>query len=243
MPKVKRKAMAKSRPPAKSKSKPRTKANPTAKAKAAADRSAESEPVFFCDPITSSEEGFLSPWWRYRFEVKGVTYKKAGQYIMAEKARAFGDKKTLQKILEAETTEDLKSLGDNINGVEQKSWRRRASRIARNANVYKFTSDDTESRDLLRRLKNLGDRELVFADPSDATLGIGFSVAEAKEVDKVQWGANVFGKSLDTVRNLVKVTGKTANATKTRKRAQAASDHRPSDTSIFDQGGRLSVNW
>lgn len=92
MPKVKRKAVTKSKTPAKSKSNPRTKANPTAKAKATADINVESEPVFFRDPETSSEGGFLSPWWRSRFEVKGVVYMKAGQYIMAEKARAFGDK-------------------------------------------------------------------------------------------------------------------------------------------------------
>lgn len=112
-----------------------------------------------------------------------------------------------------------------------------ASRIARKANIHKFTSDDTESRDLLRRLKNLGDQELVFADPSDAILGIGFSAAEAKAADRVQWGANAFGKSLDAVRNLVEVTGKTANATKKRKRTQAAAPHGPSDTSMFDIGG------
>jgi predicted NAD-dependent protein-ADP-ribosyltransferase YbiA (DUF1768 family) len=92
MPKVKRKAVAKSIPTANLRSNPRTKANPTSKAKTVAEKTAPAEPIFFCDPDTSSAEGFLSPWWRSNFEVKGVVYKKAGQYIMAEKARAFGDK-------------------------------------------------------------------------------------------------------------------------------------------------------
>ncbi|KAF2026062.1 DUF1768-domain-containing protein, partial [Setomelanomma holmii] len=172
------------------------------------------KPVFFCDPDTSDEGGFLSPWWRSQFVVKGVVYKKAGHYIMAEKARAFGDKKALQRILEAETTEELKTLGDTVDGVEEKSWRRRVTRIAKTANLHKFTSDDTESRDLLRRLKKLGNRELVFADPSDAILGIGFNAAEAEEVGREQWGANVFGKSLDAIREQTKAKGKRANATK-----------------------------
>lgn len=97
MPKIKRKVMAKSKPLAKSKSKPRTKANPPAKAKAAAKRTTKSEPVFFYDAETSSEGAFLSPWWRSCLEVKGVEYQSAGQYIMAEKARAFGDKVSIHE--------------------------------------------------------------------------------------------------------------------------------------------------
>jgi predicted NAD-dependent protein-ADP-ribosyltransferase YbiA (DUF1768 family) len=97
MPKIKRKAVAKSIPTANPRLSPRTKANPTSKAETVAYKTVVSEPIFFCDPDTLSEEGFLSPWWRSNFEVKGVVYKKAGQYIMAEKARAFGDKVNAQE--------------------------------------------------------------------------------------------------------------------------------------------------
>ena len=114
------------------------------------------------------------------------------------------------------------------------------TRIAKNANIAKFTADDTESRDLLRQLKNLKKRELVFADPSDAVLGIGFGVDEAEEVDRDQWGANVFGKSFEAVRDIVGATSKTATATKKRKKTQP---YDPFDTSIFDEGGRMSIHW
>ena len=117
------------------------------------------------------------------------------------------------------------------------------TRITKTANIHKFTSDDTESRDLLRRLKKLGNRELVFADPSDAVLGIGFNAAQAEEVDREQWGANVFGKSLDAVREQVKAKGKKANATKKPMSTQAAPGYGDLDTSIFDVGGRMSINW
>jgi predicted NAD-dependent protein-ADP-ribosyltransferase YbiA (DUF1768 family) len=83
MPKVKRKVVAATNTPAKPKSKK--------KAKASAARIARSKPVFFCDPDLSDEGHFLSPWWSSQFEVKEVVYRSAGQYIMAEKARAFGD--------------------------------------------------------------------------------------------------------------------------------------------------------
>lgn len=89
MPKVTRKSVAKSKAPAKSKPNSGTQAKQASRAKAAAERNA---PVFFHDVEDSGEWGFLSPWSRCEFEVKDVVYQSAGQYIMAEKARAFGDK-------------------------------------------------------------------------------------------------------------------------------------------------------
>lgn len=75
-------------------------------------------------------------------------------------------------------------------------------RIAKKGNIIKFTSGDPYgSKDFLRRLKNLGTRELIFADPSDRILGIGFSVVEAEKVDRGQWGANIFGRSIEAVRD------------------------------------------
>jgi hypothetical protein len=111
---------------------------------------------------------------------------------------------------------------DNRSGV---------TRIAKNANLHKFLSDDAESRDRLRQLKNHGERELIFADASDAILGIGLSAAESTEAERAEWGANIFGKSFDAVR-----------ATKAWEE-QGASAKRMRDLSIFDIGGALSVNW
>ena len=98
MPKAQRKVVAKSKSPAKTESKPR---NPPAKAKAATVRTAKSKskPVFFCEPDTSTEGDFLSPWWPSDFQVKDVVYVNAGQYILAEKARVFGDKVSIHKIM------------------------------------------------------------------------------------------------------------------------------------------------
>lgn len=114
------------------------------------------------------------------------------------------------------------------------------TRIAKIANVSKFTSDDAESRALLHQFKKLKNRELVFADPSDAVLGIGLSIDEAKEMNREQWGANVFGKSFDAVRDYVMETSKPANTTKKRKKAKP---YQPFDTSVFDVGGKASIWW
>ncbi|KAK7189063.1 hypothetical protein DPSP01_010352 [Paraphaeosphaeria sporulosa] len=229
MPKAKRKTVArskastKSEAPTKSKNPTNSRAVPHIKSPSQSDR------VYFHEP--SEEHGFLSPWYTSHFTIKSEDYESAGQYILAEKARVFGDKKARQRILEEHDVEVLMTLGENIKGFDEKSWRRRVSRIAKTANMHKFLSDDAESRYLLRQLKKLATRELVFADPADSDLGIGFSAAEATEVGHAQWGANVFGKAIDEVRK-----------TKAWK-DQKASEQRVFDTSIFDVGGRLSVYW
>ena len=62
----------------------------------------------------------------------------------------------------------------------------------------------TESEELLNRLTKLGERELVFADPSDSYFGIGFDASEAMRVEREKWGFNVTGQSLKAVVEHVK---------------------------------------
>lgn len=107
-----------------------------------------------------------------------------------------------------------------------------ALKIAKIANEAKFMSDNAESRSLLKQLNDLKNRELVYADPLDAVLGIGYSSEEAEEVGREQWGMNVFGRSLDATRASVKAAGKTTNP-----------GYRAFDLSVFDIGGSYSVNW
>lgn len=62
----------------------------------------------------------------------------------------------------------------------------------------------TESEELLNRLIKIGERELVFADPSDSYFGIGFDATEAVRVDREKWGFNVIGLSFKEVMRHVK---------------------------------------
>ena len=43
--------------------------------------------------------GAFSQWWPVRFEVDGASYASAEHYMMAEKARLFGDDDALQRIV------------------------------------------------------------------------------------------------------------------------------------------------
>lgn len=59
--------------------------------------------LFFYGHVPKSEHSVdascLSQWFPAPFEVDGVNYLTAEHYMMAEKARLFGDEETLQKIL------------------------------------------------------------------------------------------------------------------------------------------------
>lgn len=72
-----------------------------------------------------------------------------------------------------------------------------AAYIAKKANLYKFSY---KAPDLRKQLDALGGREPVYADPSDAFLGIGFGVDEADDVCRSKWGANIFGKAVEVAR-------------------------------------------
>ena len=55
-------------------------------------------------------KGCLSQWQKCSFVVDGVIYSSAEQYMMAEKARTFGDDETLEKILSAKLPMKIKAL-------------------------------------------------------------------------------------------------------------------------------------
>ena len=73
-------------------------------------------------------KGCLSQWQKCSFEIDGVSYSSAEQYMMAEKARTFGDDETLEKILSAKLPGKIKALGREVKGFD--GIVRRASRWA-----------------------------------------------------------------------------------------------------------------
>jgi predicted NAD-dependent protein-ADP-ribosyltransferase YbiA (DUF1768 family) len=70
-----------------------------------------------------------------------------------------------------------------------------------------------------------GERELVYACSMDRVLGIGFSVGDAGQVGREQWGQNAWGQGLDAVRSKERMF------------------RRPGFFKQFDKGGSLEVGW
>ena len=64
----------------------------------------------------------LSQWFPRAFELRGTTYASAEHWMMASKARTFGDEVTLERILAAPTPADAKQLGREVAPFDAAKW-------------------------------------------------------------------------------------------------------------------------
>ena len=58
--------------------------------------------------------GFLSPWYLANFKIDGDSYSSVEQYMMAQKAKFFGDIKALNEILAINDPSSIKKIGRKI---------------------------------------------------------------------------------------------------------------------------------
>lgn len=148
--------------------------------------------VFFWKPPAP-----FSQWTRSHFEIDGVVYTHAEQFMMAEKARLFGDDAMRARILAANDPSTQKKLGQAVRGFVEEPWRERRLDIVVAGNLAKFSQSDK----LRRALADTGDRELVEASPFDRIWGIGLRADDPRAHDKAQWqGENLLGSALAEVR-------------------------------------------
>ena len=148
--------------------------------------------VFFWKPPAP-----FSQWTRSHFVIEGQEYTHAEQWMMAEKARLFGDEDMLARILASDDPRTQKRLGQQVRGFVQEVWFRERVTIVVRGNEAKFGQSDK----LLRRLLETGDKTLVEASPIDRIWGIGLRADDPKAQDPSQWrGQNLLGEALMQVR-------------------------------------------
>ncbi|MFD3455176.1 NADAR family protein [Streptomyces sp. NPDC058691] len=137
--------------------------------------------------------GCLSQWWPSEFSVEGVRYPTAEHWMMAGKARLFGDEETLTKILAAPHPHAAKELGRQVRDFDGQAWERRRSELVVEGNVAKFGQDPA----LRAYLLGTGRRVLVEASPVDRIWGIGLALDDERAADPAQWrGLNLLGFAL-----------------------------------------------
>ncbi|MEU6342747.1 NADAR family protein [Streptomyces sp. NPDC046977] len=137
--------------------------------------------------------GCLSQWWPSRFSVDGVVYPTAEHWMMAGKARLFGDEETLAKILAAPHPQAAKRLGRQVRGFDGEAWEARRSELVVAGNAAKFGQDPA----LRAYLLGTGRRVLVEASPVDRIWGIGLAADDERAADPAQWrGLNLLGFAL-----------------------------------------------
>ncbi|WP_431678442.1 NADAR family protein [Kitasatospora sp. KL5] len=137
--------------------------------------------------------GSLSQWWPGEFTVDGVTYKTAEHWMMAGKARLFGDEETLARILAARTPGEAKKLGRMVRGFDEQRWAAERFDLVVEGNVAKFSQDEA----LRHYLVGTSQRVLVEASPLDRLWGIGLAADDNRATLPHEWrGLNLLGFAL-----------------------------------------------
>lgn len=141
----------------------------------------------------------FSQWWAaHPFVVDDVQYKTAEHYMMAEKARLFGDEPIRGAILNAPSPAAAKALGRKVAGFDEAAWKTERWNIVTRGNTAKFGQHP----ELQAFLLHTGDRVLVEASPYDRIWGIGRSAKDAEVENPDNWkGLNLLGFVLMEVRH------------------------------------------
>jgi hypothetical protein len=136
----------------------------------------------------------LSQWYPAPFEVDGVRYSTAEHWMMAEKARLFGDEKARAEILAVHGPADAKHKGRQVRGFSDEVWDARRFELVVEGNVHKFSHNPALRQYLLEETRG---HVLVEASPVDRVWGIGLAQDDPRATKPSQWrGLNLLGFAL-----------------------------------------------
>lgn len=142
--------------------------------------------------------GYLSQWWPSPFTLEGTTYATAEHFMMAEKARLFGDEETASAVIAATHPRRAKDLGRRVRDFDEQRWRDNRVAIVTRGSEAKFG----QNKDLRDYLLGTGDRILVEASPLDRIWGIGLAADDPRAEQVSSWrGENLLGFALMTARD------------------------------------------
>ncbi len=148
----------------------------------------------------SITESCFSQWWMCKFQIDGVEYSCAEQYMMAEKARMFHDKEMERCIMQAKQPKEMKAYGRAVQNFDKEKWDKNCYEIVKRGNMAKFSQNE----ELWEFLKNTKDRILVEASPRDRIWGIGMGKANPDAENPMKWkGKNLLGFAITEVRDIL----------------------------------------
>ena len=161
--------------------------------------------VFFWGHHAKTQEqttkACLSQWFPCHFEVDGQTYNCAEQFMMAEKARVFGDEAVRQMILNESEPQTIKQLGREVKAYDDAILRSVRYEVVVKGNLHKFAQNAA----LRQYLLSTSDRILAEASPFDNIWGIGIDEHHAEAIQPAKWkGLNLLGFALMEVRTTLK---------------------------------------
>lgn len=159
----------------------------------------EYDAVYFHKP--EEPNGYLSNWFASDFDLDGIHYTSAEQYIMYQKCVLFGDKKSAEAVLAANDVALQQKIGRNAAGYIGNVWSGARQAIAMRGLYAKFS----QNIDLRELLLNTGDAYLVECAGSDKVWACGIRLSDDKRLDASNWtGENILGFALMEVRERLK---------------------------------------
>lgn len=159
---------------------------------------AHSEDDVICDPYNST---CCTQWFPCEFiDETGRKYNCCEQYMMAQKAILFNDRRTLKKILECSDPRTIKKYGREVKRFDQVKWDENCQEIVFHGNLLKFTQNEKFRNFLLSVPKNA-----IFVEAtSDGRWGIRFKEKNPKSQDPLKWGGtNFLGFQITRVRDFI----------------------------------------
>ncbi len=143
-------------------------------------------------------KGPLSQWSKSPFIVGGIWFSCAEQFMMAEKAKLFGDEETLAKIMATSSPKKQQDLGREVKNFNEDVWNEHARAIVFAGNLVKFTQNPEH----LKVLLATEGTTLVEVNPRDQIWGIGLDADDPKILNEETWeGKNWLGEVLTNVRD------------------------------------------
>ncbi|CAM5588696.1 MULTISPECIES: NADAR family protein [Streptomyces] len=142
--------------------------------------------------------GCLSQWWPSPFTVGGIRYATAEHWMMAGKARLFGDAEAECRALAAATPAEAKIAGRLVRDFDERTWTEARFALVTEGSTHKFGSDPA----LRNFLLGTGERVLVEASPLDRIWGVGLPRDDERTGDPERWpGLNLLGFALMAARD------------------------------------------
>ena len=161
----------------------------------------ELDAVFFHLP--TEPHGFLSNWYPSPFELDGVRFTSAEQYIMYRKCEIFGDAASARAVLATENPKKQQAIGRKAKGYVGSVWEGTRQTVAVRGLLAKFSQNG----DLKRLLLDTGDAWLVECAHRDVVWTCGARLNEEERFDAAEWrGQNLLGFALMEVRSILRGT-------------------------------------
>lgn len=141
-----------------------------------------------------------SQWTWSPFTIDNKRYNCAEQWMMAEKARLFGDREAEKKIMASTDPSDQKSYGRKVVGFDANQWESVAYKVVLRGSLEKYRQNP----ELCQKLIETAGLTMVEASPKDKIWGIGLDKSHKDATKPNRWlGKNLLGKALDEARAII----------------------------------------